>query len=162
MSTNQTYFKAASVEEAYLHANNHITDFRYLAGGTDVIVNKFQGNEPANLLIDLSGINELKQITASENQIQIGSLVCLDELKNHTLISQNFPALIQAAHAVASPVIRKTATLGGNLLCENRCTYYNQSEWWRKSAGYCLKCQGTSCLATGGKNNCLSKFVSGP
>ncbi|PIZ05633.1 MAG: 4-hydroxybenzoyl-CoA reductase subunit beta, partial [Flavobacteriales bacterium CG_4_10_14_0_8_um_filter_32_5] len=46
------------------------------------------------------------------------------------------------ALSVGSPLIRKTATIGGNVLCENRCLYYNQSEWWRESIGYCLKCDG--------------------
>ncbi len=46
------------------------------------------------------------------------------------------------------------------ILCENRCVFYNQSEWWREAVGYCLKCEGDVCIATGGKKNCFSKFVS--
>ncbi len=160
MITEQIYFNAKSVEEAIIEANKNIDSFHYIAGGTDVIVNKFQGNEDAKVLIDISGIRDLKQIIAKENNIEIGSLIKLDDLKKHSILTEYFPTLLEAAHAVASPMIRKTATLGGNLLCENRCTFYNQSEWWRKSAGYCLKCNGEICLATGGKNNCLSKFVS--
>jgi len=38
--------------------------------------------------------------------------------------------------------------------------YYNQSEWWRESIGYCLKCDGDICIATGGKNACFSELVS--
>jgi len=68
--------------------------------------------------------------------------------------------LIEAALSVGSPLIRKTATIGGNVLCENRCLYYNQSEWWRESIGYCLKCDGDICIATGGKNACFSELVS--
>ncbi|MEI6694455.1 MAG: FAD binding domain-containing protein [Bacteroidota bacterium] len=160
MITEQLYFNAKSIEEAIIEANNNIDNFQYIAGGTDVIVNKFQGNDDAKVLIDISGIRDLKQITTKENHIEIGSLIKLDDLKKHSILTEYFPALLEAAHAVASPMIRKTATLGGNLLCENRCTFYNQSEWWRKSAGYCLKCKGEICIATGGKNICLSKFVS--
>ncbi|NVO01105.1 MAG: FAD binding domain-containing protein [Bacteroidetes bacterium] len=160
MIKEQLYFKAKSIEEAIIEANNHIANFRYIAGGTDVLVNKFQGNENSKMLIDLSGIDSLKQITIKGNQVEIGALIILDELKNHKIIAESFPALFEAAHAVASPMIRKTATIGGNLLCENRCTFYNQTEWWRKAAGYCLKCDGDICIATGGKNNCLSKFIS--
>lgn len=160
MINEQLYFKPKTIEQAAVEAEKHADRFRYIAGGTDVIVNKFQGNENSKVLIDLSDINELKQVIIKENYIEIGSLVRLDELKNYKIIAANFPALCEAAHSVASPMIRKTATLGGNLLCENRCTFYNQSEWWRSAAGYCLKCNGDVCLATGGKNNCLSKFVS--
>lgn len=160
MELEKKYFKALSIEQACDEANNNSQSFRYIAGGTDVIVNKFQGNDKANCLIDLVGIEELKNIVVRNNHIEIGSLVQLSDLKNHKIIADNFPILIEAAHAVASPIIRKTATLGGNLLCENRCIFYNQSEWWRESAGKCLKSNGTVCIATGGKKNCLSKFIS--
>ena len=45
-------------------------------------------------------------------------------------------------------------------MCENRCSFYNQTEWWREAVGYCLKCDGDVCIATGGKKACFSKFVS--
>ena len=84
----------------------------------------------------------------------------LDELQKYEKISKQIPALIIAAQEVASPMLRKTATIGGNVLCENRCSFYNQSEWWREAVGYCLKCEGDVCIATGGKKACFSKFVS--
>ena len=84
----------------------------------------------------------------------------LDDLKKNALIAEYFPALVVAAGEVGSPVLRKTATIGGNILCENRCSFYNQSEWWREAVGYCLKCEGDVCIATGGKKACFSKFVS--
>ncbi len=160
MIAEQSYIKAKTIEQAIKEAYLTQGSFRFLAGGTDVIVNKFQGNETSQLLIDLTGIDALKHVVVIESQIEIGSLVKLDDLKKHKSIADNFPALVDAAHAVASPVIRKTATIGGNILCDNRCIYYNQTEWWRKAAGYCFKCNGDICIATGGKNNCLAKFVS--
>lgn len=160
MVLEKTYLKAKTVEEAISFAKENENNFRYLAGGTDVIVNKFQGNDEKNCLIDISGIQELKNVSQEKGFIQIGSLVKLDELKNYSLLKCNFPALIEAAHSVASPMLRKTATLGGNVLCENRCVFYNQSEWWRKAVGYCLKCDGDICIATGGTKACFSKFVS--
>ena len=160
MKTEKTYINALTVEDAYSEAVKYNVNFRYLAGGTDVIVNKFQGNDNADILIDLTGISELKQVVTTESHIEIGALVRLDDLNNYKIISENFPALIEAAHSVASPVIRKTATIAGNLLCENRCVFYNQSEWWREAAGHCLKCNGSICLATGGNKNCFAKFVS--
>lgn len=161
------YLKPTTVDEAIRSANQHEESFRYIAGGTDVIVNKFQGNDESNCLIDITGIDELKQVIKDKEYLKIGSLVRLDDLKNHSEIKKLFPALLEAARSVASPMLRKTATIGGNLLCENRCIFYNQSEWWREAAGYCLKCDlpagkagGEVCIATGGKKNCFSKFVS--
>ncbi|MBI5539848.1 MAG: FAD binding domain-containing protein [Bacteroidia bacterium] len=160
MITEKTYITALTIDHAFFEAKKCLSGFRYIAGGTDVIVNKFQGNDNADCLIDISGIAELKQVVTKENHIEIGALVRLDDLKNYKVITDNFPALLEAANLVASPVIRKTATIGGNLLCENRCVFYNQSEWWREAAGHCLKCNGNVCIASGGNKNCFAKFVS--
>ena len=160
MVSEKVYVKPKSVEQAIKIASQYLGSFRYLAGGTDVIVNKYQGNEEANCLIDITEIEELKKVSIDGDYLKIGSLIKLDDLKKHESIVKYIPTLIQAAHEVASPMLRKTATIGGNILCENRCSFYNQSEWWREAVGYCLKCDGEICIATGGKKNCFSKFVS--
>lgn len=154
------YIKAKDINEAISAAKDHLSESSYLAGGTDVMVNRFQGNETSPCLIDITGIEELKGIEVIGSNLSIGALEILDELSDNEAIRNNFPSLLEAAHSVASPLIRKTATLGGNILCENRCLYYNQSEWWRESVGYCLKCEGDICIATGGKKACFSELVS--
>lgn len=160
MITERTYLKPATVKQAIDMAIANSSSFRFLAGGTDVLVNKFQGNELSDCLIDITEIAELKKVEASKTHVKIGALVRLDDLKKDKTLANHFPALIAVAHEVASPMLRKTATIGGNVLCENRCSFYNQSEWWREAVGYCLKCEGVLCIATGGKKSCFSKFVS--
>ncbi len=160
MISEKIYLKPKSVDEALKMAIQYNDSFRYLAGGTDVIVNKYQGNEEAKCLIDISGIDELKNVTTDGEYLKIGALIRLDDLQKHEIILKTFPALINVAHEAASPMLRKTATIGGNVLCENRCSFYNQSERWREAVGYCLKCDGAICIATGGKKSCFSKFVS--
>ncbi len=160
MIAENKYLQPGSIQEALAMADEFENDFRFLAGGTDVMVNRWQGNETSSCLIDLSGIDELKQVVKRDDYLSIGSLVKLEELKFHSSIVTEFPALIEAADAVGSPLIRKSATLGGNILCENRCIYYNQSEWWRNAVGFCLKCEGNICIATGSKKHCYSEFVS--
>ena len=147
ITTEKKYIKAASVDEALQLAAEHNDSFRFLAGGTDVIVNKFQDNDDATCLIDLTAIKALQNVIVSNSPLKassteylsIGSLITLDDLNNYDLIRTNFPTLLEAAHQAASPMLRKTATIGGNILCENRCSFYNQSEWWRTAIGYCLK-----------------------
>lgn len=160
MISEKIYLKPKSVDEALKMAVQYNDSFRYLAGGTDVIVNKYQGNEEAKCLVDISELDELKNVTIAGEYLKIGALIRLDDLKRHEIISKTFPALINIAHEAASPMLRKTATIGGNVLCENRCSFYNQSERWREAVGYCLKCDGAICIATGGKKSCFSKFVS--
>ncbi len=122
--------------------------------------NRFQGNENSRCLIDLTSIKELNNVYKNKDHLHIGSLLKLSDLKNHTEIDKDFHVLIEAANSVASPLIRNSATIGGNLLCENRCIYYNQSEWWRESIGYCLKCDGETCIVTGTGKACFSEFIS--
>jgi len=160
MIAEKKYIKTNTVEEAVTAAKANGDNFCFLAGGTDVLVNKFQGKEEATCLIDITGIEELKSVTTEGNFLKIGSLIKLDDLKKHDVIAKNFPALLEAAHQAASPMLRKTATIGGNILCENRCSFFNQSEFWREAVGYCLKCEGDVCIATGGTKACFSKFVS--
>ncbi|MCB9363395.1 MAG: FAD binding domain-containing protein [Flavobacteriales bacterium] len=160
MTKEKQYLIPTSVNEAIVFARQNLGSFRYLAGGTDVMVNRHQGNEESPCLIDLSKLSELKGIKKEEHFLRIGALEILEELKLNKNISEEFPMLIEAALSVGSPLIRKAATLGGNVLCENRCLFYNQSEWWREAVGYCLKCDGDICIATQGKNACFSELVS--
>lgn len=160
MIAEKTYLIPTSIKEAIDFANQNQKQFRYIAGGTDVMVNRFQGNDEKPCLIDITKLSELKGIKKEDGFLRIGALEILEELKFNSDIKTEFPMLIEAALAVGSPLIRKTATIGGNVLCENRCLFYNQSEWWREAVGYCLKCDGDICIATQGKNACFSELVS--
>jgi 4-hydroxybenzoyl-CoA reductase subunit beta len=160
MIAEKKYLQPNSIQEALAMIGALENDFRFLAGGTDVMVNRFHGNENSSSLVDLCGISELKQVKKEDDYLSIGSLVTLSDLKYHSEIKDEFPVLIEAANAVGSPTIRRSATIGGNILCENRCIFYNQSEWWRDAVGFCLKCEGNICIATGSKKHCYSEFVS--
>lgn len=160
MIAEKKYIKPSTVAGALEAVRQFENQFSFIAGGTDLMVNKFQGNDDAACLIDLSAIEELKQIAVDGNYLKIGSGITLDRFSKNAEVRKLFPVLTEVATAIASPVIRKTATVGGNLLCDNRCIFYNQSEWWREAVGYCLKCDGEICIATGGKKNCFSKFVA--
>lgn len=160
MIAEKTYLIPTTINKAVEMAKANIGTFSYLAGGTDIMVNKFQGNEDSSCLIDITKLNELKGVKKEGAYLRIGALEILEELKHHKEIADEFPMLIEAALAVGSPLIRKTATIGGNILCENRCLFYNQSDWWREAAGYCLKCDGEICIATQGKKACFSELIS--
>ncbi len=160
MIAEKTYLIPTSASEAIEMAKANLGAFKYLAGGTDVMVNRFQGNEESPCLIDISKLDELKGIAKDEAFLKIGALEILEELKFNEDLKASFPMLIEAALTVGAPLLRKTATIGGNVLCENRCLFYNQSEWWREAVGYCLKCDGDICIATQGKNACFSELVS--
>ncbi|HPQ08605.1 MAG TPA: FAD binding domain-containing protein [Bacteroidia bacterium] len=135
-------------------------DAKFIAGGTDLIPNFKQKNVKASAFIDVKSIPELTKIVETNEEVSIGAALTLYEIEKSEVVKKYFEILIGSAKSIASPVIRKSATIGGNVLCENRCVFYNQSEWWRESIGNCLKCNGDICIATGGKKNCFSKHSS--
>jgi 4-hydroxybenzoyl-CoA reductase subunit beta len=118
---------------------------RVIAGGTDLLPNLRRGIGAPAQLVDLSAIDELRQIRRDGQGWQIGAGVTLGELASNPQIQSGLPVLAQAALAVAGPSHRTVATLGGNLCLDTRCIFYNQSEWWRQSNNYCLKYRGDTC-----------------
>ena len=131
---------------------------RYLAGGTDLIVNMRRGLVDTDLLIDLTGIAELASLSEDETGLHIGAGVTLADLAAHPVARKHYAAIVQAAAAVAGPGHRAAATLGGNLCLDTRCLYYNQSEWWRRSNDYCLKYRGEVCHVAPTGDKCRAAF----
>ncbi len=160
MITEKTYLIPTKISEAIAMAKANLESFKYLAGGTDIMVNRFQGNGDSPCLIDITKVKELKGVIKEGDYLRIGALEILEDLKLKKEIAEEFPMLIKAALSVGAPLLRKTATIGGNVLCENRCLFYNQSQWWREAVGFCLKCDGDICIATQGKKVCYSELVS--
>ena len=126
-----------------------------VAGGTDLYPNMKRRQVTPPALIGLRTIASLKTISGSPEQgLRIGAGVTLSTLANHPLIQEHYPALATAAGSVSTPQLRNMGTLGGNLLLETRCNYYNQTEFWRHSIGYCMKKDGDVCLVAPGSPRC--------
>ena len=131
---------------------------KYLAGGTDMVVNIRRGIESPSALVDLTGIAELCAITAGPEGVDIGAAVPLAELAAHEIVRRDYRAVAEAAGEVAGPTHRNYGTVGGNLCLDTRCLYYNQSEWWRRSNDYCLKHRGEVCHVAPGGKRCFAAF----
>ncbi len=131
---------------------------RYLAGGTDLIVNLRRGLGAPAALIDLGGIGELGELRSDAAGARIGAGVGIARLAADPEIGRLYPALREAALAVAAPGHRNLATVGGNLCLDTRCIYYNQSAWWRAANGYCLKHAGTVCHVAPEGQHCHAAY----
>lgn len=131
---------------------------RFLAGGTDLLVNMRRGIGSPELLIDLSGIDELADIRIDDNGATIGAGVTIATLVRHDVIVARYRALAQAAAGIAGPGHRRMGTVGGNLCLDTRCIYYNQSEWWRRANAYCLKNRGDTCHVAPQGQRCHAAF----
>jgi 4-hydroxybenzoyl-CoA reductase subunit beta len=130
-----------------------------LGGGTDLIVNIRRGIVAPPVLIDVTGVTELTQISAGDHGLEIGASVTLAALAEHPAIMSHYPVVAQAARDVAGPTQRAMGTLGGNLCLDTRCIFYNQSTWWRAANNHCLKTTGDIChVAPKSHGVCFATF----
>ncbi|MGZ3624184.1 MAG: FAD binding domain-containing protein [Ktedonobacteraceae bacterium] len=126
-----------------------------VAGGTDLYPNMKRRQFTPQVLIGLRGISALQHINGSPEQgMRVGAGVTLTTLTNHPVFLEHYAALASAAGSVSTPQLRNMGTIGGNVLLDTRCNYYNQTEFWRHSVDYCMKKDGEVCLVAPGSPRC--------
>jgi 4-hydroxybenzoyl-CoA reductase subunit beta len=144
--------------EAAVAARRQHAGSAFLAGGTDLLVNMRRGIGDATVLIDLSGIRELAGIEVGQSGTRIGAGTTIAALTRTPALANRYPALAQAAATIAAPGHRAMGTVGGNLCLDTRCIYYNQSDWWRQTNGFCLKYRGDVCHVAPQGQRCHAAF----
>jgi len=133
----------SSLPEALRMAADH-PGARFVAGGTDLLPKLKRGQLDAPALISLSRLPELQTFSRTDDGgWLIGAGVRLATLARSASLRASHPALWQAAGQVASPPIRSTGTVGGNLCVDPRCFWYDQTAPWRDAAGSCMKCDAS-------------------
>ena len=132
----------------------------YVAGATDLMPLFKNGVRDDAHLVLLRDVRELGGIAEEDGCIVIGAGVTLAELAESPLVRSALPALAQAALAVASPQIRALATLGGNVMQDRRCIYFNQSRAWRAALPPCYKTGGSVCHQIPNSPVCRALYYS--
>ena len=93
------------------------------AGGTDLSERRRSGVSRGSL-IDIAPTPDMTGIDCSANgAARIGALVPIDRIANDPRIAAAYPGLAAAAGGLATPQIRRVATIGGNLAQHSRCWY---------------------------------------
>lgn len=110
------YERPKSISEALTLLEQAGGRGRVIAGGTDLVLQLRQGQQAADLLVDITGIDELKRIEEKDGWIRIGAAVTHADVAKHCLIQKEARALAQGCAQVGSPQIRNTATLVGNVI----------------------------------------------
>lgn len=127
----------------------------YVAGGTDLYPNMKRRQQTPATVIALHRIPELRGITGTpEHGLTIGACVTLTEIATHAAIRSSYPAVAHAAHVVSTPILRNMGTIGGNLLLDTRCNYYDQNYEWRKAINFCMKRDGEICWVAPSSPRC--------
>jgi 4-hydroxybenzoyl-CoA reductase subunit beta len=152
------FLEPANIEEALTLISAHKERLKVMAGGTDLLNRmRLRLIEPASVM-SIGKLRDLEGIDIRENDTVIGANTKLKEIAHSPLIHQKFRAIAEAAFQVASPSILNMATLGGNLLQNTRCLYYNQSGMVLNGLERCHKRGGTLCLAVRGGKRCFSVY----
>jgi 4-hydroxybenzoyl-CoA reductase subunit beta len=150
------YHRPQTVDEAVALLGEHDGEAMPIAGGTDLVPNmKHRLFEPHHL-VALKGIDGMKGIRVEDGRLRIGAAETLADIATDATVRARFPSLADAAGHVAGPQLRNMGTLGGNLCLDTRCTYYNQTAFWRGALGYCLKKDGTVCHVTRVGKKCVA------
>jgi len=111
-----------------------------LAGGNDSLDWFKDRVKRPQVVVDLSGLEELRGIREVGGGVEIGALTTLSEIETSPLIRERYTVLADAARHVASPQIRNTGTIGGNLSQDARCWYYRYGV-------DCYRAGGNTCYA---------------
>ncbi len=151
------YHRPTHLEEA-VRLKTSATAGRFVAGGTDLLVNLRRGLGAPSDLIDVTAVADLAAIRRDGESLWLGAVVTLADLARNPDVLAAYPAVAEAALAVAGPSHRAAATLGGNLCQDTRCIFYNQSEWWREGNGCCLKYNGDKCHVVVKSDRCYATY----
>ena len=131
-----------------------LDNFDWVAGGTDLLPNYKWHLNPKPHVMSLAKVSELTALSGTV----VGAMVRIHDLANS---EQAHPLIRETAATIASVMIRRSATVGGNICLDTRCYWFNQTEEWRRSIDWCHKCdcdtgadcrvipnQNTLCVAT--------------
>ena len=128
---------------------------QFVAGGTDLYPNMKRRQQMPKSVISVMRLAELNQITGDgASGLRIGASVILTDIVEHPLINRDYPVVAKAARMISTPLLRNMGTIGGNLLLDTRCNYYDQNYEWRKGINFCLKKDGDICWVAPGSSKC--------
>jgi 4-hydroxybenzoyl-CoA reductase subunit beta len=128
---------------------------QFVAGGTDLYPNMKRRQQTPRTVVSVMRMPELNQITGDGGSgVVIGASVILTDICEHPIIKRDYPVIASAARTISTPILRNMGTIGGNLLLDTRCNYYDQNYEWRKGINFCLKKDGDVCWVAPGSSKC--------
>jgi 4-hydroxybenzoyl-CoA reductase subunit beta len=128
---------------------------QFVAGGTDLYPNMKRRQQTPSTVISVTRLKELNQITGDgKSGLVIGASVSLTDICEDAVINRDYPMVAEAARTISTPILRNMGTIGGNLLLDTRCNYYDQNYEWRKGINFCMKKDGEVCWVAPGSSKC--------
>jgi xanthine dehydrogenase YagS FAD-binding subunit len=144
------YIQPRSLQEASRLLADAPTRARPIAGGTDLLSELKDGLVRPHRLVSLASLKSLQGISHTNGGFRLGASATISQIAQSKELAETYPLIPQAASVTATPQIRNTGTLGGNLCQRPRCWYY------RHPLFPCLKKGGKVCYAVNGYNKNLA------
>jgi len=113
------FVKPKSLEEALKLLKEE--ESKVIAGGTDLIIEIHQGKKIQERLIDISSLEELKNIKEEREIITIGAGCTHSEVSKNKLVKEKLEILAEGCSLVGSTTIRNRGTIGGNVVNSSTC-----------------------------------------
>ena len=110
------YVAARDAKHAIALLAEHGAAAKILAGGTDLLVELKDAQHPPGVVVDISRVLDLKDISLTDDGLRIGALATHGEIMRSAVIRDLCPALVEAAHSIGAVQTRNLGTIGGNLM----------------------------------------------
>ena len=150
-----TYRTPRTIAEAVKIIGDTGPESQFVAGGTDLYPNMKRRQQMPKTVISVMRLPELNQISGDGTRgLVIGASVTLTDIVENEIIKRDYPVISSAARTISTPILRNMGTIGGNLLLDTRCNYYDQNYEWRKAINFCLKKDGDVCWVAPGSSKC--------
>jgi xanthine dehydrogenase YagS FAD-binding subunit len=133
-------YQPTQLDDALALLDRYGKDGWKMAGGNDSLSWFKERIKRPKAVIDISGIVALKGVRETPDGVEIGALTTLTEIERNPVIRGKYRVLADAARRVASPQIRNTGSIGGNLSQDARCWYYRYGL-------PCYRAGGNTCFA---------------
>jgi 4-hydroxybenzoyl-CoA reductase subunit beta len=128
---------------------------QFVAGGTDLYPNMKRRQQTPRTVISVMRLAELNRVSGDGSTgLTIGASMTLTDIVENEIIKRDYPVIASAARTISTPILRNMGTIGGNLLLDTRCNYYDQNYEWRKAINFCLKKDGDICWVAPGSSKC--------
>ncbi len=150
-----TYHRPKTPAEAVAILAEHGEDAMFVAGGTDLWPNMKRRHQTPAHVVSLQDIPGLGGVTRRpDGGLDLGAMARLGELERDPDLLREHPALAHAIAEISTPLLRNMGTIGGNVLLDTRCTYYDQTFEWREAISFCMKKDGAICWVAPGSPRC--------
>ena len=149
------YFAPTSVKEALRIRAGEGPDAAFVAGGTDLYPNMKRRQQTPKVVIGLSRLKSLRMLQGKPAEgVVLGAGMTLTDVCSDKRVQEGYAAVAKAAELISTPLLRNMGSIGGNLLLDTRCNYYDQNYEWRKAVHFCMKKDGEICWVAPSSPRC--------